>query len=67
MDRFRTAEPEAAPRCCILVQGTRCEEPSTIRIATDPWTGYVYTCTAHVVIVVERMPGCTVGPIPRYS
>jgi hypothetical protein len=52
-------------RCCVVIDGARCERPSTHRIsdADRSWDGYTYTCADHVELVRADVPGCVVEPI----
>lgn len=56
--------PDERERCCVVVDGERCEQPSARRIGDGSWDGYTYACADHVELVLQAEPGCVVEPIP---
>ncbi len=53
------------PRCWVIIDGNCCPRPSALRITSESWDGYVYTCVAHVERVLLSQPSSTIEPIPR--
>jgi hypothetical protein len=58
--------PDERDRCCVVVDGTRCKQPTARRIAGSPpaWDDYTYVCADHVELVLDSQPGCVVEPMP---
>jgi len=56
---------EHRPRCWIASKGIHCTRLSALRITDGSWDGYIYTCVAHVEVVLLSRPSSTVEPIPR--
>ena len=50
-------------RCCVVIDGERCEKPTAWRVASadGAWDDYTYTCGGHVELV--RRPDDVVTPI----
>jgi hypothetical protein len=46
-------EPDERERCCVVVDGKRCELPSAFRIASEDGAldGHTYTCKRHLHLV----------------
>lgn len=55
--------PDERERCCVVIDGARCEQPTTHRISDGSWDGYTHTCADHVALVVSGAPGCTIEPV----
>jgi len=57
--------PDERDRCCVVVDGQRCDQPAAWRIAGSPpaWDDYTHTCGDHVELV--REPGDLVEPLER--
>jgi len=55
--------PDERDRCCLVLDGARCERPSAIRIGDGSWDGYTFTCRAHVELVLASEPGCLSEPV----
>ena len=49
--------PDERERCCVVIDGVRCEQPSAWRVggADGALDDYTYVCRDHVVLV--RQPG----------
>lgn len=52
--------PDERERCCVVIDGERCEQRTAWRLASadGAWDDYTYTCGDHVELV--RRPGHTV-------
>lgn len=56
--------PDERERCCVVVDGVRCEQPAARRIGDGSWDGYTCACADHVELVLQAEPGCVVESIP---
>lgn len=54
--------PDERERCCVVIDGVRCGQLTSVRIADveRSWDGYTYTCRDHAEIVRADVPGGTV-------
>jgi len=52
-------------RCCIGIESVCCERRSALRITNGLWDGYIYTCVAHVELLLLSYRDSTIEPIPR--
>ena len=48
--------PVETDRCSVVVNGVRCEQPSTIRIGDGSGDGYTFLCRAHAELVLASKP-----------
>jgi len=56
-------DPDERDRCCVVLDGTRCERRSAVRIGDESWDGYTFTCGAHAELVLASEPGCIAEPL----
>jgi hypothetical protein len=57
--------PDERERCCVVIDGARCDRPTSHRISDGSWDGYTYTCMDHVALVLTDQHGCTVELVAR--
>lgn len=55
--------PDEQVRCCVVIDGARCEQPSAFLLegADRSWDDYTYVCGGHLQLV--RKPGDREVPI----
>ena len=59
--------PDERDRCCVVIDGARCDQASAFRIGDGSWDGYTFTCGDHVELVLASELGAAVEPVERYA
>lgn len=56
--------PDEQQRCCVVIDGVRCEQPSRVRISARDGAldDYTYTCADHVELVLQGDLAYEVAP-----
>lgn len=57
--------PDEEERCCVVIDGSRCEQPTVFRIegADRAWDDYTFVCRGHLALV--KQPGYLVIEVAR--
>lgn len=57
--------PDEQQRCCVVIDGARCEQPTAFKLAAadGAWDDYTYVCGDHVELV--RRPDSVVERVYR--